>query len=909
MISCSSAFKSKIGGNVRYLKAFLVNASGTVEIKTYVLKTGGMGAERFNFGTVYIPEACIVTTEQLNVVKNEKIQIRLYVNDEKFDSVDGIDNCVVADLYANGSVKSGDLYTVTAYGYLYLNDPVVAWSTTEETVSFSDMIAKIQTLTGKTVTIKGSSLTENQIQSIVSGMKVKRITEQPTVRAYLAQMAESLMGYAYESVAGEFVICHGYPSSDTTGMEANVMMEDVKQNFSISRLTCVLAEGYTGDDGNYIAAKSLSTDGTGNSEVKYRGHTTTEEQFNILKTDIISVQYSPGTLTLFGNPLIEPSDAISFTDGNGETQFIICAGEITQTFNGGLQTEIIAPEATSDADQQALDDEYAAEETERQNKQAYVKTDQLEATNATIQKLYAETAKISDLEVVNATIKKLDAETVKTIHLEAEVAKFGYVAANTVEAQYARLDKANIGTGWIDSAMIGEGVVGTVQIADGSITDAKIVELTANKITAGTLSVERLEIRGTTNSIVYALNNITGALQAQNVDTLNGEILTPRSITADRIVAGAITAKEIASGAITANHILAGAVTANKINVRDLYTIGATIGGFVIDYKSIHSGDPLPIYKVSSIEGMMSSQLQEMTIDEIESDDYTNTIYISKDIVALSYNWFKPDGTFDIGRGSITYDGTSIKFGSAAEDRFTQICKDTITTSYINALKITAGYVDAENITGTTISGKTITGAKISADEFSLEQVIDNYTKAKFLVNSGGMNIGIIDNEYYGGAVNLTNEGCYISGHTIELTSGSGRVNIYSRNGLTVTGQMESYIENGLTVGGPVSATSFVNSSSARYKTNIVDMTDERAMELLKMRPVSYDYTINDCLKDQLGLIAEEVAEIECYPVYFDDRNRPDGLDYSKFVPQLIKLCQIQQRAIDALQHEMRGWP
>ena len=109
------------------------------------------------------------------------------------------------------------------------------------------------------------------------------------------------------------------------------MMEDVKQNFSISRLTCVLAEGYTGDDGNYIAAKSLSTDGTGNSEVKYRGHTTTEEQFNILKTDIISVQYSPGTLTLFGNPLIEPSDAISFTDGNGETQFIICAGEITQT--------------------------------------------------------------------------------------------------------------------------------------------------------------------------------------------------------------------------------------------------------------------------------------------------------------------------------------------------------------------------------------------------------------------------------------------------------------------------------------------------------------------------------------------------------------------------------------------------
>lgn len=580
MISCSSTFKSKIGGSVRYLKAFLENDSGTAEIKSYVLKTGGMGAERFNFGTVYIPEACIITTEQLTVVKNEKIRIRLYVNDEKYDDIDGIDNCVIADLYANGSTKSGDLYTVTAYGYLYLNDPVVAWSATEETVSFSDMIAKIKALTGKTVTIKGASLTENQIQSIVSGMKVTRITEQPTVRAYLSQMAESLMGYAYESVTGEFVICHGYPSSDTTGMEANVLLADVKQNFSISRLTCVLTEGYTDDDGNFTATTSLSFDGTGDSAVKYRGYTTTEEQFNMLKMDIMSVQYAPGTLTLFGNPLIEPSDAISFTDGNGETQFMICAGEITQTFNGGLQTEIIAPEATSDADQQALDDEYTTEETERQNKLTYVKADQLAATNATVQKLYAETAKMSDIEVTNAVIKQLDADTVKTASLSAEVAKLGYVTADTLDAQYARLDKANIVTGWIDSAMIGTGVVGTVQIADGSITDAKIVDLTANKITAGTLSVERLEIRGTANSIVYALNNITGALQAQNVDTLNGEILTPRSITADRIVAGAVTANEIASNAITAEKILVNAITADKLNISDLSSISAKIGGW-----------------------------------------------------------------------------------------------------------------------------------------------------------------------------------------------------------------------------------------------------------------------------------------------------------------------------------------
>ena len=43
----------------------------------------------------------------------------------------------------------------------------------------------------------------------------------------------------------------------------------------------------------------------------------------------------------------------------------------------------------------------------------------------------------------------------------------------------------------------------------------------------------------------------------------------------------------------------------------------------------------------------------------------------------------------------------------------TQITKDTVTTSYVNALKITAGSVAAENITGTTIEGKTLKGGNI----------------------------------------------------------------------------------------------------------------------------------------------------------------------------------------------------
>lgn len=102
-----------------------------------------------------------------------------------------------------------------------------------------------------------------------------------------------------------------------------------------------------------------------------------------------------------------------------------------------------------------------------------------------------------------------------------------------------------------------------------------------------------------------------------------------------------------------------------------------------------------------------------------------------------------------------------------------------------------------------------------------------------------------------------------------------------------------------------VKAKQFSVQSSKRYKTNIVDMTEDRANLLLSMRPVSYDYTVMGCEKDQLGMIAEEVDAVDKFALTYDEYGRPDSLDYSKFVPQLIKLCQIQQKQIDELKTEV----
>ena len=208
----------------------------------------------------------------------------------------------------------------------------------------------------------------------------------------------------------------------------------------------------------------------------------------------------------------------------------------------------------------------------------YLTAKDIKADYATVNSLTAATARISTLEVSSVTTDYLKTNYMAANDIESTYATVeslnatnaridsitaSMVTAEYLKAHYADINLANIASGTIKTAMIDTGAVGTAQIADGSITDAKIVELTADKITAGTLSVERLVITGSDKSIVYAINDANGTAQLSQT-TIDGGSLTQRSITADRIVAGAITADEIAAHTITANELAVGTITAES---------------------------------------------------------------------------------------------------------------------------------------------------------------------------------------------------------------------------------------------------------------------------------------------------------------------------------------------------------
>lgn len=269
----------------------------------------------------------------------------------------------------------------------------------------------------------------------------------------------------------------------------------------------------------------------------------------------------------------------------------------------------------------------------------YATIENLNAANATIKKLESETVKTSFLESNYMRTVDMKTEFATITNLNALSARIGDLETNSIDTKYldtnyAKIDLANIADGVIKNAMIAKGAIDTVQIADSSITSAKIVELAANKITSGTLSVERLEIRGSSKSIVYSLNNITGALQTQNVETLNGEIMTPRTITADKLVAKSITAGEIAAATITATEILGNTITADKLKAG---TITATSGCIAsLDANKITVG----VLNAARIEArsITADKIKAGTItgDEISAGTITGEHIVAESITATS---------------------------------------------------------------------------------------------------------------------------------------------------------------------------------------------------------------------------------------------------------------------------------
>ena len=244
---------------------------------------------------------------------------------------------------------------------------------------------------------------------------------------------------------------------------------DAETPFSVGYVACIVRDpsGKKED----IELRS----GTGAAGITLENPMMTQAILDDVYSRVSKMSFYPAEFEFCGDFRLELGDIVSVVTG-GEN-YNMAVMEITHKCSYGLVTTISSV-AQTDAEDGLDQQSPVTKEMDRYY------ANLVTINKALINKLDVETAKIT-----YATIKDLQAETAKIDKLEADK-----ITVDKLDANYARIDKANIETGWIDSAMIGEGVVGTVQISDGSITDAKIVGMTANKITAGRIDASDIEV-------------------------------------------------------------------------------------------------------------------------------------------------------------------------------------------------------------------------------------------------------------------------------------------------------------------------------------------------------------------------------------------------------------------------------
>lgn len=749
-----------------------------------------------------------------------------------------------------------------------------------------------------------------------SVMKVPPFTA-CTIREALSYLAQMYGAFATINRDGE--IEFRWYEATSYEVPANRSFDDIvcaEQVYKLQGISCTVND-------KTIMAGTVSSIQIENSYM-------TQSILNSVYKKIGGFSFLPTTFSFLGDPRLDLGDIITVYRRDG-TAIKVPVMSITFDFDGGLSTEV----GSYGSDVEEGEDQVKGPTTKALER---VYTDlflvrQVVADKVSVNYLEANYATITELDAVSARIDKIVTSEVTVEYLEANYAKM-----KDVEANFATIDLANVKDASIKSAMIDAGAVKTVQIADGSITDAKIVELTANKITAGILSVERLELVGSTSSIVYALNN-SGELVSENVNTLDGDVLTDRTITADKLVANSITANEIASKTITANEILAntitsaelaagsvtadilaaGSVTAEKISVTDLSALNATIGGFTIGNKYLANGTT--------------------TLGTTEK-----SVYVGLDGISCGKNFIaKADGTVRI-QGDV-YCQNNIYMYSGYNQQYFSVLQYVVDSGDINEL-----YLHAPN-------GETIMHwSQEGVSGFSIENIscskltATNISTTKNITASGTVTAG---SSLITKSIELSFSTPFIDFHynkssadfTSRLIDYGGNFSIYTNSGIfqfcnskgTQTARIQSNGTFGAATGGTaivgsaiycqttwsggaytaVYGASFTNPSSRLVKENIINMSEEEAKKILLLNPVDFDYIKEfGGEKNQRGLIAEDVLNIipSCVTVpeeYSESDFAPEkgimnkvlAIDYSKLIPYLIKIVQMQQEEIEALKH------
>lgn len=588
--------------------------SGSAEFNNLIAKAGGEALKtRFVFSDFVLEN---FTKLEYRGGSNSGENISIGTANMAYLEVEAITDKVLTNqefLFEAGFLINGE------YEYAPIGHFTIQMPKDEETVSFEAFDRMQRFEKPYTSNLTYPTTTDKIVAEICSKCNVELAT--PIGEAI--QISEKPQGYTCREIIGYIAGIHGlFACIDRNGklnlrwynasaveVPVSLMWEFTKNqsDFSVDKIT-IAKDGET-----------TFTAGNGMAGIEVSNPLATQEITNSIYKKLGGYKYRPCTVSMLDDIRIDPWDVIKvvYLDGNIYTFPVM---SISHSFTSG-ETRVAA-NGKSDIESEYRYDGPVTKSIER------TATELLIANRVIATKVDAEWVR---------------ANTITADKLEATNARIYALETNSLTAEQADLKYANITLGNIDTANINKANIGLLFAEVGLLTSATImnghvtgyldsVEINANSITAGTLVTDRLVFRGQEKSIVYELNNITGALQAVQSNTLNGEILTNRSITVDKIVAHSITSNEIAASTITAFNIASGTITSEKLNVNEIFGNNAIINKIFAQDITATGSITSPILKSADYaykgDGH-SYSLNGMKVDLKNKEISTPSLYIS----------------------------------------------------------------------------------------------------------------------------------------------------------------------------------------------------------------------------------------------------------------------------------------
>lgn len=288
------------------------------------------------------------------------------------------------------------------------------------------------------------------------------------------------------------------------------------KNFVIQKLTCNNTKSGSTE-------QSQITSGDGATGLTFANPFMTQAILDEIYKKIGGFTFRPLTVKFVGDYRLEVGDIITVNKGGADYKVPIM--QITHECDGGLISTV-----TSIGQSDTENSNIASGPVTKQMQHYYA--DLIVVNKALINKLDVDTAKITYATITNLNATKASIENLKTNKLDATYADIINANVESLKAANAEItqlkansltaDIADLKYAQIDFANVKGQVVTTSLIKDGAVTNEKVGNLSANKITSGEIDASKIK--------VYNLN-----ADYLTVGYINGKRIGTGSLSLDKL--------------------------------------------------------------------------------------------------------------------------------------------------------------------------------------------------------------------------------------------------------------------------------------------------------------------------------------------------------------------------------------